>query len=56
MKKLVLMTWEQVIKLLDFLFEVMKWVLPVVMNLSNNGKEEKKDEDEDEHAEGTEEQ
>ena len=42
MKKLVLMTWEQVIKLLDFLFEVMKWVLPVVMNLSNNGKEEKK--------------
>jgi hypothetical protein len=45
MKKLALLTWEQLLRLLDFLFEVMKWVLPVVLNLNNNGKEEKKDED-----------
>lgn len=52
MKKIALMTWEQLLKLLDFLFEVMKWVMPVVLNLSNSGKEEKKNED----AERTEEQ
>ena len=28
MKKLALLTWEQLLRLLDFLFEVMKWVLP----------------------------
>lgn len=54
MKKIVLMTWEQLLKLLDFLFEVMKWVMPVVMNLTKNGKEEKNESDKD--AEGSEEQ
>jgi hypothetical protein len=50
MKKLALLTWEQLMRLLEFLAEILKWVLPIVINnwgVNNDkdGKEDKKDED-----------